>query len=54
MDKSKNILIELTEEDLKRRIERLAQEIQKAKEKRLRVYMATTIYKSTVVTYMCV
>ena len=50
MEKGKNIQMELTEEELQRRIKRITQEIQKAKEEGLRVDMAIAIYKATAVT----
>ena len=50
MDKGKNIQMELTEEELQRKIERITQEIQEVKEEGLRVDMATAIYKAEAVT----
>ena len=46
MDTGKNIHMELTLEDLQRKIEKITQEIQEAKEEKLRVDMATAIYKN--------
>ena len=50
MDKGKNIQMELTEEELQRKIERITREIQEAKEEGLRVDIATAIYKAATVT----
>ncbi|TMW88602.1 hypothetical protein EJD97_018335 [Solanum chilense] len=50
MGKGKNILMELTEKELQRKIERITQEIQEAKEEGLKVDMATTIYKAATLT----
>ena len=50
MDKGKNIQIELTKEQLRRKIKWVTQEIQEAKEEGLRVDMATAIYKAATVT----
>ena len=50
MDKGKNIQMELTGEDLQKKIEQIIQEIQEAKEEGLKVDMATTIYKVVIVT----
>ena len=50
MDKCKNIQMELTVEELQKRVERITQEIQEAKEEGLRVDMATIIYKAAIVT----
>ena len=43
MGKGKNIQMELTKEELQRKIERITHEIQEAKEEGLKVDMATTI-----------
>ena len=43
MDKGKNIQMELTEEELQRKIERITREIQEPKKKELRVDMVTAI-----------
>ncbi|TMX02339.1 hypothetical protein EJD97_021943 [Solanum chilense] len=50
MDKGKNILMELTGEELQMKIEQVARKIQEAKEEGLRVDMATAIYKAANVT----
>ncbi|TMW81424.1 hypothetical protein EJD97_009749 [Solanum chilense] len=50
MDRGKNVQMELTEEELRRKIERVTQEIQKVKEEGLKVDMTTTIYKAAVAT----
>ena len=50
MEKGWNILMELTKEELQRRIKQITRKIQKAKEEGLRVDMATTIYKAAAVT----
>ncbi|TMX05217.1 hypothetical protein EJD97_000961 [Solanum chilense] len=50
MDKGKNIQMELTKEELQRKIERITQEIQEAKEEGLRVDIDTAIYKAAAVT----
>ena len=50
MDKGKNIQMELSEEELKRKIKKITREIHKAREEGLRVDMATTIYKAEAVT----
>ena len=50
MDKGKNIQMELTEEELQRKIERITLEIQEAKEEGLIVDIDTAIYKAAVVT----
>ncbi|TMW87827.1 hypothetical protein EJD97_019420 [Solanum chilense] len=50
MDKGKNTLVELTEEELQRKIERITREVKEAKEEGLRVDMATAIYKAAVAT----
>ena len=50
MDKGKNIHMELTGEELPKRIEQITREIQEAKEGGIRVDMATTIYKAATVT----
>ena len=50
MDKGKNVQMELTEEEVRRKIERVTREIQKIKEKGLKVDMTTTIYKAAVTT----
>ncbi|KAK4715537.1 hypothetical protein R3W88_013875 [Solanum pinnatisectum] len=43
MEKGKNIEMELTEEDLRRKLHRLKQEIQEARERRIEVEIATAI-----------
>ena len=50
MDKGKNIKMELTEEELYRKIEQITREIQETKEEGVRVEMATAIYNVAVVT----
>ena len=50
MDKGKNVQTELTEEELRRKIERITREIQKVKKEGLKVDMTTTIYKAAVTT----
>ena len=50
MDKGKNVQTELTEEELRKKIERVTREIQKVKEEGLKVDMTTTIYKAAVTT----
>ena len=51
MEKGKHVDMELTEEELRRKIERITrQEIREAKEEGLRVDMVTTIYKAAAVT----
>ena len=50
MDKGKNVQTELTEEELRRKIERVTREIQKVKEEGLKVDMTTAIYKAAVTT----
>ena len=50
MDKGKNIQMELTGEELQRKIEQITPEIQEVKEEGLRVDMATTIYKAGIMT----
>ncbi|TMW83032.1 hypothetical protein EJD97_003217 [Solanum chilense] len=50
MDKGKNVQTELTEEELRRKIERVTREIQKVKEEGLKVDMTTVIYKAAVTT----
>lgn len=50
MDKGKNIQMELTEEELQRKIKWITREIQKSKEEGLRVDIATTIYNAATVT----
>ena len=50
MDKGKNVQTELSEEELRRKIERVTREIQKIKEEGLKVDMTTTIYKAAVTT----
>ncbi|TMW80486.1 hypothetical protein EJD97_019306 [Solanum chilense] len=50
MDKGKNVQTEPTEEGLRRKIERVAREIQKVKEEGLKVDMITTIYKAAAMT----
>ena len=50
MDKGKNVKTELTEEELRRKIERVTREIQKVKEEGLKVDMTTAIYKAAAAT----
>ena len=50
MDKGKNVQTELTEEELRRKIERVTREIQKVKEEGLKVDVTTAIYKAAVTT----
>ena len=50
MDKGKNVQTELTEEELRRKIERVTREIQKIKEEGLKVDMTTAIYKVAITT----
>ncbi|XP_069152847.1 uncharacterized protein [Solanum lycopersicum] len=50
MDKGKNTRMELTEEELQRKIKRVTWEIQEAREEGLSVDMATAIYKAATVT----
>ena len=50
MDKGKNIQMELTEEELQRKIERITRKIKVAKEEGLRVDITTAIYKDTTMT----
>ena len=50
MDKGKNVQTELTEEELRRKIDRVTREIQKIKEEGLKVDMTTTIYKAATAT----
>ena len=50
MDNGKNIHMELTGEELQRKIEQITREIKEAKEEGLRVDMAITIYKDATVT----
>ncbi|TMW86639.1 hypothetical protein EJD97_021080 [Solanum chilense] len=50
MDKAKNVQTDLTEEELRRKIERVTREIQKIKEEGLKVDMTTAIYKAAVTT----
>ena len=50
MDKGKNVRTELTEEEVRRKIEGVTREIQKIKEEGLKVDMTTTIYKAAVTT----
>ena len=50
MDKGKNIQMELTEEELQRKIKWITRQIRKAKEEGLRVDIATTIYNAATVT----
>ena len=50
MDKGKNVQTQLTEEEVRRKIERVTREIQKVKEEGLKVDMTTTIYKAAVTT----
>ena len=49
--KGKKIQMELTEEELQRKIERITREVQEGKEEGLRVDMATAIYKAAVATF---
>ncbi|TMW92342.1 hypothetical protein EJD97_013178 [Solanum chilense] len=46
MDKGKNIQMELTGEELQRKIEQITQKIQEAKKEGLKVDMVTAIYKA--------
>ena len=50
MDKGKNVQTELTEEELRRKIERVTREIQRVKEEGLKVDATTAIYKAAVTT----
>ena len=50
MDRGKNVQTELTEEELRRKIDRITREIQKVKEEGLKVDMTTAIYKAAAVT----
>ena len=50
MDKGKNVQTELTEEELRRKIERITREIQRVKEEGLEVDVTTAIYKAAVTT----
>ena len=50
MNKGKNVQAELTEEELRRKIERVTQEIQKVNKEGLKVDMTTAIYKVAVTT----
>ncbi|TMW82023.1 hypothetical protein EJD97_007029 [Solanum chilense] len=50
MEKGKNVQTEPTEEELRRKIERVTREIQKVKEEGLEVGMTTAIYKAAAVT----
>ena len=50
MDKGKNVQTQLTEEEVRRKIEQVTREIQKVKEEGLKVDMTTTIYKAAVMT----
>ncbi|XP_069153773.1 uncharacterized protein [Solanum lycopersicum] len=50
MNKGKNVQTELTEEELRRKIERVTREIQKVKEEGLKVDVTTAIYKAAVTT----
>ena len=50
MDKGKNVQTELTEEELRKKIERVTREIQKVKEEGLKVDMTTAIQKAAAVT----
>ena len=50
MDKGKNVQTELTEEELRKKIERVTREIQKVKEEGLKVDMTTAIYKAAAAT----
>ena len=51
MDKGKNVQAELSEEELRRKIEQVTREIQKVKEEGLKVDMTTEIYKAAAVTF---
>ena len=51
MDKGKNIQMELTREELQRKIEQITREIQETKEEGLRVYIVTEIYKAATVKF---
>ena len=50
MDKGKNVQTEPTEEELRRKIERVTREIQKVMKEVLKVDMTTAIYKAAVAT----
>ena len=50
MEKGKNTQTKLSEEELRRKIERFTREIQKVKEEGLKVDMTTAIYKAAVTT----
>ena len=50
MDKGKNVQTELTEEELRRKIERITREIQRVKEEGLKVDVTTAINKAAVTT----
>ena len=50
MDKGKNVQTELTEEEWRRKIERVTQEFQKVKEEGFKVDMTTAVYKAAAVT----
>ena len=50
MDKGKNIQTELTEEELRRKIERITRKIQRVEEEGLKVDVTTAIYKAAVST----
>ena len=45
-----NVQTELMKKELRRKIERVAREIQKVKEEGLKVYMTTAIYKAAAAT----
>ena len=49
MDKGKNVQMELPEEELRRKIERVTREIQKVKEEGLKIEMTMEIYKAAAV-----
>ena len=48
MDKGNNVQTKLTEEEVRRKIERVTREIQKIKEEGLKIEMTTAIYKAAV------
>ncbi|TMW97213.1 hypothetical protein EJD97_005985 [Solanum chilense] len=50
MDRGKNVQTELTEEELRRKIELVTREIQKIKEEGLKVDITTAIYKAAATT----
>uniref|UniRef100_UPI003393852A hypothetical protein n=1 Tax=Acinetobacter baumannii TaxID=470 RepID=UPI003393852A len=50
MEKGKNVQTKLTEEELRRKIERVTREIQKIKEEGHKAAMTTAIYKAAATT----